>query len=153
MLYLTHLLEIHYLKDYQDHNIYVLEVSIPFFGNRGSIALWISNFPPLFFFTNCVLIIPHDPHFAFNINLLFLDLTYVGSVSSVFFFFFYTINFIHYIKYPIYNFSCWSFEVAPSFKSSSNIAIPLFFFLLLSFPALIELIINSKRLKRSSGSL
>ena len=58
----------------------------PFFGNRGSIALWISNFLPLFSFTNCVLIIPHDPHFAFNIDQLFLDLTYVGSMSSVFIF-------------------------------------------------------------------
>ena len=50
------------------------------------------NFPPLFSFTNCVLIIPHDPLFAFNINLLFLDLTYVGSMSSVFSFFFHTIK-------------------------------------------------------------
>ena len=50
------------------------------------------------------------------------------------------------VKYPIYNFSCWSFEIPPSFKSLSNIAIPLFFILLLSFPASIESIINSKRL-------
>ena len=35
----------------------------------------------------CFLIIPHDPHFIFTINILFLDLTYVGSMSSVFFFF------------------------------------------------------------------
>ena len=60
-----------------------------------------SKFPTLFSFTNCVLIIPHDPHFAFNINVLFLDLTYVGSMSSVFF---YIINSTHYIKYPIYKF-------------------------------------------------
>ena len=100
----------------------------PFFGNRGSIALWISDFPPLFSFTNCVLIIPHDPHFAFNSNLLFFDLTYVGSMSSILFsFIFYAVNSTHYIKYPIYNFSCWSFEKASSFKSSSDIAIPLFF--------------------------
>ena len=122
----------------------------PFFGNTGSIALWISKLPPLFSFTNCVLIIPHDPHFAFNINLLILDLTCVGSMSSVFF---YAVNFTHYIKYSIYNFSCWSFEIAPSFKSSSNIAIPVFFILLLSFPASIEPIINSKTLRRSFGSL
>ena len=57
------------------------------------------------------------------------------------------------MKYPIYNFSCWSFEIAPSFKRSYNIAIPLFFILLLSFPASIEPIINSKRLRRSFGSL
>ena len=50
--------------------------------------------------------VPHDRHFAFNINLLFLDLTYVGSMSSVFFFFFfYAVNSTHYIKYPTYNFS------------------------------------------------
>ena len=104
ILHLTHLLEVHYLKDHQDHNIYFLEVLIPFLVNRGCIELWISNFPPLFYFTNCVLIIPHDPHFAFNINLLFLDLTYVGSMCSVFFFFFYAVNYTHYFKYPIYVF-------------------------------------------------
>ena len=112
----------------------------------------IKSDPPLFSFTNCVFIILHDPHFAFNINLLFLDLTYVGSMSCVFFFF-YTINSIHYIKYLIYKFSCWSFEIAPSFKSSSYITSSLLFTILLSFPGLIEPIINSKRLKRSSGSL
>ena len=69
------------------------------------------------------------------------------------FFFFYTINSTHYIRFPIYSFSCWSFEIAPSFKSSSKIAIPLFFILLLSFPAFIEPITNSKRLRRSLGSL
>ena len=75
----------------------------PFFGNTDSIALWISNFPPLFSFTNCVLIIPHDPHFAFNINLLFLDLTYVGSMSSFFFFFFFSFFFLLYNKlYSLY---------------------------------------------------
>ena len=123
------------------------------FGNRGSIALWISNVSPLFSFTNCILIIPHGPHFAFNINLLFLDLIYVGSMSSVFFFFFYAANSTHCIKYPLYKFSCWSFEIALSFKSSSNIVIPLFFILLLSFPATVEPIINSKRLRKSFGSL
>ena len=122
------------------------------FSNIGSIALLISNVSPLFSFTNCVLIIPHDPQFAFNINLLFLDLTYVGSMSSVFLFF-YAANSTHYIKYPLYNFSYWSFEIAPSFKSSSNIVILLFLILLLSFPVSVEPIINSKRLIRSFGSL
>ena len=42
------------------------------------------------------------------------------------------------------------FEIAPS---ASNIAIPLFFILLLSFPASSEPIINSKRLRMSFGSL
>ena len=81
---------------------------------------------------------PHDPHFAFNNNLLFLDLTY---------------GWVDIFCFPIYNFSCWSFAIAQSFQSSSNIAIPLFFILLLSFPASIELLINSKRLRRSFGSL
>ena len=52
ILRLTHLLEVHYLKDYQDHNTHRSVNHV--FGNRGSIALWISNFPSLDSFTNYI---------------------------------------------------------------------------------------------------